>query len=198
MGNSAATTTQTASQRRRICVLIVERFKVCCLLFSLSSQQTLDVFVGPLSSYICCWLYYYLLDTANDLQTHLWAYEFHFFFIWMQMSSYLTFKMYLWALNIWGRSSIRLLTRQRSQMNLRSTMFWKYFLVFPKTFLIKFFKKVSREKKILFLNCFANSAADIASKQWTLTSIKWGLAHFHLKQDLIITKKSKGWNVNRI
>lgn len=39
------------------CVLIVERFKVCCLLSSLSGQQTLDAFVGPLSSYICCWLF---------------------------------------------------------------------------------------------------------------------------------------------
>lgn len=38
------------------CVLIVERFKVYCLLCSLSSQQTLHAFVGPFSSYICCWL----------------------------------------------------------------------------------------------------------------------------------------------
>lgn len=181
MGNSAATTTQTASQRRRICVLIVERFKVCCLLFSLSSQQTLDVFVGPLSSYICCWLYYYLLDTANDLQTHLWAYEFHFFFIWMQMSSYLTFKMYLWALIIWGRSSIRLLTRQRSQMNLRSAMFWKYFLVFPKTFLIKLKKKKFPGKKNLVFKLFCQLSCRHSFKTMDIDLNKMRFGTFPLK-----------------
>lgn len=51
----AKTQRYAASDSR--CGLLGERFAVFCLLCSLkASQQTLDAFVRPLSSDICCWL----------------------------------------------------------------------------------------------------------------------------------------------
>lgn len=62
------------------CGLMAERFSLFCLLSSLkASQQTLDAFVRPLSSYICCWL---LLPSNRLLMIskRVWTREFLFRF----------------------------------------------------------------------------------------------------------------------
>lgn len=63
------------------CGLIAERFSLFCLLSSLkASQQTLDAFVRPLSSYICCWL----LVPSNRLlmiPKLMWTHQFLFWFL---------------------------------------------------------------------------------------------------------------------
>lgn len=63
------------------CGLVAERFSLFCLLSSLkASQQTLDAFVRPLSSYICCWL----LGPSNRplmISQLMWTREFLFWFL---------------------------------------------------------------------------------------------------------------------